>query len=153
DAYTYNVWAAQPDDPKNPAAPFDGPQGNAFDPHPTGLPDGTQPVFTPQVQVTIDHAPFLKQPDPWLPPNSTETIGNNVEAYADFITPDGFNPTLDFHADVTGPNDFTRIYDPNVQPAPPTTGTGTATVGDLNATTRNLMKAAVTQMFYNVNFF
>src|SRR5439155_21707229 len=110
--FTYRVWAADSADTKNPAAPHDGPQGNAYDPHPTGTPDGTQPVMVAQADVTLSHAPFLANNDPWLPANATETVGNNVDAFVDLFTPDGYTPFAgDFRADVNGPNAFLRTYD------------------------------------------
>jgi uncharacterized protein (TIGR03382 family) len=134
DAFTYRVWAFPPDDPANPAEPFDGPQGNAFDPHPTGKLDGTQfPGATSQVDVTLRSSVFAR--DPWLPIGATETNGNNADAYVDLVAPDGFTPnSVDFRADVTGPNAFLRTYDPALPNA------------------LNQQKAAIVQMFYNVNF-
>jgi hypothetical protein len=132
--YTYRVWAASPTDPSNPSLPFDGPQGNAYDPHPTGLVDGTQ-LSGAVAQNDVSLASTIFCADPWLPLGATETTGNNVEAYANLVTPDGFTPnSVDFHADVTAPNAFLRTYDPT-QP-----------------NTVSQEKAAVVQMFYNVNF-
>jgi large repetitive protein len=133
DTFTYRVWSYPADDPANPAAPFDGPQGNAFDPHPTGKLDGTQfPGAVSQVDVTLRSSVFSR--DPWLPIGATETNGNNADAYVDLLTPDGFTPGPDFRADVTGPNQFLRTYDPALPNA------------------LNQQKAAIVQMFYNVNF-
>ena len=135
DAYSYRVWAAQPGDPANPSAPFDGPQGNAFDPHPTGVLDGTQPPGAAVTNdVTLVSSPYVG--DPWLPISATETVGNNADAYADITGADGYTPaTGDYRADITGPNSFVRTYDP-------------ANPGLIDS-----RKAALTQMFYNVNFF
>jgi len=134
DTFTYRVWAFPADDAANPAAPFDGPQGNAFDPHPTGKLDGTQfPGAVSQIDVTLRSSTFAR--DPWLPLGATESNGNNVDAYVDLVTPDGFTPSsADFRADVTGPNAFLRNYDPALPNA------------------LNQQKAAIVQMFYNVNF-
>jgi large repetitive protein len=132
--YTYRVWAAPAGDPANPAAPFDGPQGNAFDPHPSGLVDGTPlPGAVAQVDVSLFASPRFD--DPWLPLGAAETTGNNVEAYADLVAPDGFTPgSADFHASVTGPKAFQRTYDAALPNA------------------ANQMQAALVQMFYNVNY-
>jgi hypothetical protein len=132
-AVTYRVWAYPADDPNNPAAPWDGPHGNNLDPHPTGTLDGSQPVFMPQNDVTLVSSPYVT--DPWLPLGATESNGNNVDAYVDLITPDGFTAGTDFRADVTSPNAFARTYDPT------------------HPNAINQQKAAIIQMFYNNNFF
>src|SRR5262249_43373942 len=51
-----------------------------FAPHPTGVPDGSYPGPIAPSLVTIaglNHPGGGDVPDPWLPPNSTETVGNN----------------------------------------------------------------------------
>src|SRR6185436_6621599 len=86
--------------------------------------------------ITISSLVELGVLDPWLPPGATETLGNNVDAYVDVNNPDGFTPGLDFRADVTAPDAFDRVYDPTI---------------DANLSV-NQQKAAVTQLFFNVNF-
>jgi len=132
--FTYRVWAAQPNDPSNPTLPFDGPQGNAFGPHPTGTLDGTQPPGTVATNdVSLVSSPYAS--DAWLPIGSTETVGNNTDAYSDISGADGYTPaTGDFRANVTAPGEFLHTYD-------------AATPGALES-----RKAALVQMFYNVNF-
>ncbi|HYV20594.1 MAG TPA: M36 family metallopeptidase [Verrucomicrobiae bacterium] len=134
-SYSYRVWAATPGDPANPSAPFDGPQGNLFDPHPFAAPNGVQPPGAVATNdVTITSSPYVT--DPWLPIGALESVGNNADAYADITGADGYTPaTGDYRADLTGPNAFLRSYDP-------------ANPGALDS-----RKAALIQMFYNVNFF
>lgn len=85
DAYNYRVWA----DKDGGLTPWDGPHGNAFTPHPTGLRDNTSLTFVPSQVVRAANAPFSKN-DPWLPAAATEARGNNAVAYADIVAPDGF---------------------------------------------------------------
>ncbi len=129
DAFTYRVWA----DPGT-LLPYDGPQGTESTPHPTGKPDGYQAPFVPPVLVTLQNGPISTN-DPWLPSGASETVGNNVDAYADRASPDGFN-TGDVRATVTGPNTFDRIYDTTQMPS----------------ATNDQISAAVTQLFYVNNF-
>ena len=133
DSYSYRVWA----DTAGLRAPLDGPQGNSPTPHPTGLPDGFQAPFIPPNLVTLQNGPISTN-DPWLPPGATETVGNNVEAYADLAAPDGFTPnSADIHATITGANSFDRTYDTTLSPQ----------------AIQNQQMAAIAQLFYNVNFF
>jgi large repetitive protein len=131
DSFSYRVWA----DSSGQFIPFDGPQGTTGTPHPTGLPDGFQAPFVSPQLVTLQNSPFSKN-DPWLPPGATQTIGNNVEAYADLVTPDGFTATGDFHADVTSPNVFDYTYDTALGPQ--------SSLGQ--------QKAAIVQLFFMNNF-
>ncbi|MFO0576170.1 MAG: M36 family metallopeptidase [Polyangia bacterium] len=86
DAYTYRVFA----DKDGTYAPWDGPHGNAFTPHPTGRRDGTALTYVASQLVKLESAPFSKK-DPWLPAMATEARGNNAVAYADTVAPDGYN--------------------------------------------------------------
>lgn len=130
DAYTYRVWA----DGTAPHAPFDGPQGTAPTPHPTGVPDFFVPSFVPSQLVTLQNGPISTN-DPWLPLGATETVGNNVDAYVDRNTPDGLNGG-DFRASVTSPGIFDRQYDLSQIPL---AGTGQ-------------QMASITQLFYTTNY-
>ncbi|MDP1827466.1 MAG: myxosortase-dependent M36 family metallopeptidase [Archangium sp.] len=129
DQYTYRVWAQG----SGLYLPDDGPQGTGASPHPTGTPSGFNMPFTMPSLVTLQNGPISTN-DPWLPPNATETTGNNVEAYADLVTPDGFN-TGDLRASTTSPNTFDRTYDvalaPDASPAQ--------------------QQAGITQLFFNLN--
>ncbi len=129
DSYTYRVWA----DP-NDRIPFDGPQGISPSPHPTGTPNGFQPSFVPTHLVTLESGP-ISTGDPWLPPAATSTLGNNVDAYADIQSPDGFSGG-DLRASTTSANTFDRTYNTSIDP-------------DNNTTQR---QAAVTQLFYVNNW-
>ena len=128
---TYRVWA-DPDDPLHP--PADGPQGTTSSPHPTGLQDKTPVIFVAPSLVTVSSVAGVT--DPWLPPGATETIGNNVDAFANLGYPDGFTPGADVRANLTASGTFDRSYDVTQPP-------------DASIDQR---KAAVTQLFYNVNF-
>ncbi|HKY32872.1 MAG TPA: M36 family metallopeptidase [Candidatus Polarisedimenticolia bacterium] len=129
-AYSYRVWA----DPVS-LLPDDGPQGTAASPHPTGLPDGHQPAFVAPSLVTLESGP-LSTGDPWLPPGATVTSGNNADAYADLVSPDGFSGGSDIRASVTSPGVFDRVYDTSQQPS--------------SSSAQRM--AAITQLFYDVNF-
>ncbi len=129
---TYRVWADST--PGQLPVPLDGPQGNGTTPLPGGLNNGYTVPFVAQSVITLSSLTGID--DPWLPPGATETLGNNVDAYADVNNPDGFTPGLDFRADITAPDTFDRVLD---------------TAIDANANV-NQQKASVTQLFYNVNF-
>lgn len=130
DSYTYRVWA----DPTT-FIPYDGPHGVDATPHPTGLTDRYQAPFIAPNLITLQSYPFSRN-DAWLPPNATQTTGNNVDAYADLAGPDGFQAVSDVRATVTAPGAFDYTYDPMLPPA-------------ANATQR---QAAVTSLFYLNNF-
>jgi hypothetical protein len=131
DAFTYRVWA----DPDT-RLPMDGPQGNGAAPHPTGKPDGFRPAFVPSSLVTLESFPFSKN-DPWLPAGATQTLGNNVRAYADLAAPDGLDQGgLDTPANATSAATFDWTFDLAQSPG--------ATPSNVNA--------SVTQLFYVTNF-
>ncbi len=129
DSYTYRVWA----DAAPPSVPWDGPQGTAPSPHPTGLPDLYDAPFVAPGLVTLQNSPFSMN-DPWLPPGATQTSGNNVDAYADISGVDGFDAS-DFRAPTTAPGTFDHTYNPAIEPF---------------STTQR--RAAITQLFYTINF-
>ena len=132
DAYTYRVWASA--DTK---LPMDGPQGNDAVPLVVPTRNGFKATYLPQNLVTLQNFPFSKN-DPWLPPASTTTSGNNVRAYSDVDgKSDGFTAnTADTLAGTTADATFDYVYD-------------TATSA---GTTPTAVKAAITQMFYTTNF-
>src|SRR6185503_12567303 len=74
--------------------------------------------------------------DPWLAPGATQTLGNNVDAYADLSSPDGFSAG-DLRASTTSANTFDRTYDVNQAPG----------------VSNDQRMAAITQLFYDNNFF
>jgi len=103
--------------------PLPGPSGRNGFPHPTATPDGYQGPFVVPNLVTLQNAPFSRN-DPWLLPGSTQTQGNNVNAFANLITPDLFGPVDpaecnvgvpptggDFHACTSATNVFDYTYD------------------------------------------
>lgn len=132
DGFTYRVWA---DSTNTLHEPFDGPQGNGPTPHPTGTPNSFAPPYVPTELVSLVAGPISTN-DPWLAATATETQGNNANVYADLNSPNGFGAG-DLRASVTAPGVFDRTYDPAVSP-------------NASETQR---QAAITQLFYDVNFF
>ncbi len=129
---TYRVWA----DSNLSKQPFNGPQGNSFFPHPTGQDDDTLITMVNSNLVTLNSAPFSRN-DPWLSANSNITSGNNVHAYVDRDSPDGFSAlTADHFATETSPATFDYLYN---------------FVADPN-TNSNLQNAAIVQAFYVANY-
>lgn len=129
DSFTYRVWAQGA---PGSFVPFDGPQGNAASPHPTGTPDGYQESFVSAPLITLQNVPF-SQNDPWLPAGATETIGNNVDAYVDISGGDGYNGS-DFRANTTSTGTFDYTFD------------------HANPTSTTSRKAAILQIFYINNY-
>ena len=112
-AFEYRVFAESTGE----MHPFDGPIADST-PHPTGAPGAPFPAYAASALVSIDglnHPASQTGPDPWLPGNRAETIGNNVEAYADFNAPDGLS-FGDFRATTTGNRVFDRTYDFGQEP-------------------------------------
>lgn len=128
DSYSYRVWA----DAASPFLSWDGPQGLAASPHPTGTLDLYNPPFAAPGLVTLQNGPISTN-DPWLPPGATETVGNNIDAYVDLSSPDGLSAG-DFRASTTAPGTFDRAYDPLQEP-----------------TSAAQRMAAVAQIFYTTN--
>lgn len=101
--------------------PLPGPQGRADHPHPTGLPDGFDPPLSPPGTTTLDFAPLLAWwpdssfADPWLGPRDGASRGNNVDAYADLVPPDGFSAG-DLRATLTAPFAFEPGYRLDLEP-------------------------------------
>jgi hypothetical protein len=128
--YSYRVWTGLSGD-HPPAA---GPQGYDGTPNPTGTTDGYQPTFIAPNLVTTSFA-SISTKDPWLPNDAVETRGNNVDAFVDLSTPDGFSAG-DFRATPTSALMFDRVYDVTKKP-------------DVS---KDQQMAAITQLFYNVNY-
>lgn len=106
-AFTYRVWA----DADGEHLPYDSPKGNGASPFPAGQPYTFQPGNdTPRNRIALAHGPISTQ-DPWLPPNATQTLGNNVDAYADLAAPDGFGP-----GDLRASTARGRLFNPTQQP-------------------------------------
>jgi len=135
--FTYRVWA----DPAT-GIPLDTPAGNDVDPKVVPVPDGAQSPFVSPSDVNLANFPF-SQNDPWLPPDATETVGNNVDAYLDLFAPDGLGtPTTptdpatdDFRAQITAPGQFLHAQIPD--------GNGALAEG---------RQGTIQQLFYNINF-
>lgn len=140
DAFNYRVWA----DGSGWNVPQDGPQGTVGTPHPDGVPNGYQAPFIAPNLISVAALPFSHAAtDPWLPAGATTLTGNNVEAYADLAAGDGFTAnTADVRGTSTGVGsngliEFGDLYDVTQDPA--------ATPAQINA--------AVTQLFFDNNFF
>ena len=115
--------------------PLPSPTGRNGWPHPTGMPDGYQGPAVLQSLITLQNAPFSKN-DPWLAANATVTTGNNVDAFADLVTPDGFTASGDVRATTTSAGVFDRAFNPALQPG---------------ANNTQIM-SSVTSLFYLNNF-
>jgi large repetitive protein len=131
DAASYKVWADA-----TTFLPHDGPQGLDATPHPTGTPNNYNPGSVAQTMVTLNNA-GLSTNDPWLAPGATTTQGNNVYAYADLARGNGFTMGMDLVGTATSADTFDYPYDFNASP-------------EANPSQR---QAAITQLFYDNNFF
>ncbi|MCA9553266.1 MAG: M36 family metallopeptidase, partial [Myxococcales bacterium] len=130
EAFNYRVWA------DGDGRPLDGPITD-LTPHPTGLPDGSLPTLVPSGLVLMEG--FNVNPDgeadPWLAASASQTLGNNVDAYADHAAPDGYS-NGDTRATTNGARTFDWTMDFNAAPE----------------SNEASIKASVTQLFYNVNW-
>ncbi|WP_395695844.1 M36 family metallopeptidase [Nocardioides sp.] len=123
---TYRVWTAGSDGRPYP------PQGPTWVPDPSGQPDGQQPDFG---SPSLVHGPVTG--DPWLASDASTSQGNNVDAYTDVSQPDGFTPaSSDTRASMTSAGSFDRVYD----------------LGQDPQASNAQAQAAVTQLFYDVNY-
>lgn len=130
-ASSFNVWAED----QAPFRPFDGPQGNATSPLASGAPGPFTPTFVPQKFIMLSAGAAVGS-DPWLLAGATRTSGNNATTFLDVSRPLGFSGN-DIVGTATAPNVFDRPYD-------------VADDGDANPTQSQV---AVTQLFFDVNFF
>ncbi|HEU5058067.1 MAG TPA: M36 family metallopeptidase, partial [Kofleriaceae bacterium] len=132
EAFTYRAYAR----PGGKHTPTDGPQAD-YNPHPTGVPDGSQPAFVDGALITVET--IKNEPagaiDPWLRADATSTNGNNVDAYADITEPDGYNPG-DRRATTTALRTFDYTYNHELDAA-------------ANITQH---RAAVTSLFFTINW-
>ncbi|WP_394839017.1 M36 family metallopeptidase [Pendulispora rubella] len=144
--YKYRVWAETDQD----NIPKDGPYKD-FSPHPVGVPPRATPLefdtTASRGTNVIEIDGFNKNKDPWLPDGQTETKGNNVDAYSDrtdthkandagtAIVGDGFGEG-DLRANTTADKTFDRTFNPTLEPG----------------ASPDQIKAAVTQIFYDVNW-
>ncbi|MPM09706.1 hypothetical protein SDC9_56028 [bioreactor metagenome] len=87
--YTYGVWA----NPQT-GAPYPGPQGLDGHPYPDTPPNGFALQLAPPSLLTLASAPFSMN-DPWVDESvNTQlrfTYGNNVRAWADVVSPQGYD--------------------------------------------------------------
>lgn len=136
EAYVYRVHA----DTNGFALPWDGPQGKEGQPNPLAAP-GFLPTFKAPNLFLLESGP-ISTGDPWLLPIASETVGNNVDAYADLASPDGyFRAFGDFRADM---NSFFnggafRGFNYTLDP-------------DKAANDPINQRAAITQLFYTNNW-
>ncbi|MDC0715918.1 M36 family metallopeptidase [Nannocystis bainbridge] len=132
DAYAYRVWADDDGDHR----PLDGPMED-YTPHPLGEPTGAPMIGPAPVLVTIEglNTNPEGEPDPWLPPGATETVGNNVDAFCNRAGDQKIG-AKDFRASVTAPGVFDRAYDLTQEPG----------------ASEEQCKAAATQLFYVTNY-
>ena len=131
-AFNYRVFAeATPE-----GRPLDGPIAD-FTPHPAGEPDGSDPAFVLPALVSMES--FKTEPtgvvDPWLAATAVQTLGNNVDAYADIRTPDGYS-NGDQRATTTSPGTFDRTY----------------LTGNEPGSTGRQIQASTTNLFYMINW-
>ncbi|TAN49413.1 MAG: hypothetical protein EPN21_12105, partial [Methylococcaceae bacterium] len=102
--YTYRVWAENSALP----LPYDNPYGNRLTPYP-GAELAKRAAPLPANLITLACGP-ISTCDPWLPLTAVQTVGNNVDAYADVTRPDGYNQG-DLRAALTAPFTFDQHYD------------------------------------------
>lgn len=130
--FDYRVWADTTGDRR----PLDGPVAD-FSPHPTGVPGAGRPAFIAPPLISVDG--LNQNPaggsDPWLPAGATATAGNNVDAYTDINSPNGFGGN-DFRASTTTAGAFDRVYDTAASP-----------IGN-----QDQQMAAIAQLFYSINW-
>jgi len=131
-AFSYRVWGAQSGEMVPDAGPHED-----WHPHPTGVNDGTYPAFTDAPVLTIEG--FNTNPqggnDPWLAADATTTTGNNVDAYADLISPDGYSDG-DIRNELSDAGTFDWVYDTELDAAG----------------SDEQVRAAITQLFYLNNW-
>ena len=129
-AFSYKVFA----EATAPFLPLPAPTGRNNFPHLTGVADGTPAAFVAPNLITLQNLPFSRN-DPWLAPGATTTTGNNVDAFADIVTPDDFQ-VGDVRPTLTSANTFNRTYNTAAVP---------------NVSTDQIM-ASVTNLFYMNNY-
>lgn len=131
-AFSYKVFA----EATAPFLPLPAPTGRNNFPHLTGVADGTPAAYVSPNLITLENLPFSRSAtDPWLAPGATTTTGNNVDAFADIVTPDDFQAG-DVRPTLSGTNSFDRTYNTSAAP---------------NVSTDQIM-ASVTNLFYMNNY-
>jgi len=138
EAFVYRVHA----DSNGLGTPWDGPQGKDGQPNPLAA-LGFLPTFKAPNLVLLESGP-ISTGDPWLLPIASETVGNNVDAYADLASPDGyFRVAGDFRADV---NSFFNVGGTQVK------GFNYTLDPDKAANDPTNQRAAIAQLFYTNNW-
>jgi hypothetical protein len=137
--FTYRVWA----DPAT-QIPYDTPAGNGPHPKANPAPDGAQSPFVPTNDIPLLNFPFSMN-DPWLAPGSTETSGNNADAFLNLFSPDGYGnpvtttpadpPNGDYRAQITAPDQFLHTHVPEV-----------------STSSADARQGSIQQLFYDINF-
>lgn len=133
--FAYRVFA----DTEGEHHPWDGPQGRDGVPHPTGAANAYMPSMKAPALVNLAHGP-ISTSDPWLSEGKTESTGNNVDAYADLASPDGYTAGKDLRATVNGNAGGVPSFDYTLDPNKAANADETQ------------VKSAVTEMFYLVNW-
>jgi len=108
DAFVYRAYAETTGNRR----PLDGAL-ESFAPHPTGIPDGSEPGFSKQNLVVMEA--FNQTLDKWLPDNATTTSGNNVDAFSDFDGSGTFDEG-EIRPQVRAGRVLNYTYDPLVEP-------------------------------------
>ncbi len=109
--FDFTVWADQAD-----GWPQDNPHGSSLTPLPIEADDNLLGNFIPPNTITIPTG-FNTFEDPWLAPDATETLGNNVDAFADLAEgPTNQLNDGDLRGVVSEPGIFGHLYDPLQEP-------------------------------------
>ncbi|HSI49786.1 MAG TPA: M36 family metallopeptidase [Ideonella sp.] len=129
-AVTYRMFAD-----KN-GVPYDSPLGNGMVPFKKDLPTQTVKRTDAASNLVTVNSVGISTNDPWLAAGATTPVGNNVSAYLDLASPNGFQARRG-----------------DVQP----TTTSTATfdyplAGDVDPSTDDAKKSAVVNLFYMNNY-
>jgi hypothetical protein len=90
--------------------PWDSPHGNVI-PATVDTPSYITAPYLDTPLVKLAHGPISTK-DGWLAADATETMGNNVSAYADVVAPDGLT-NGDYAAGITADGNFDYAYDDN----------------------------------------
>jgi hypothetical protein len=107
DAFVYRVYA----EATGVRRPFDGAL-QSFAPHPTGVPDGSEPGFETQNLVAMEA--FNGPLDKWLADDATTTSGNNAVAFSD-LDGTGTFTAGDVRPDVRAGRTLNFRYDPTLE--------------------------------------
>ncbi len=102
--FSYRVWAEEATLP----LPDDSPYGTELTPFPETAPtQAATPVAAKLIQLSCGP---ISTCDPWLPDTAVQTVGNNVDAYADISRSDGFS-RHDIRAPLSADHTFDYAYD------------------------------------------